>query len=62
MNFPQKEKVYQSTTLWPFFASRVPSNAQLMLPGKMQEDDLTTLLKKYGQRTITHPFELQAVF
>jgi hypothetical protein len=62
INFPQKEKIYQSSTLWPFFASRVPSNTQLMLSGETQSNDLTSLLKKYGKRSITNPFELQATF
>jgi HipA-like protein len=62
VNFPQKEKTYQSNTLWPFFASRIPGSAQLMASEKNQDTDLTHLLKKYGKRSITNPFVLQAVF
>ncbi|KAA6330370.1 hypothetical protein EZS27_020914 [termite gut metagenome] len=59
VNFPQKEKVYDSEKLWPFFASRVPSSSQLMMTDDAEKTDLVELLKKYGRRTITNPFELK---
>lgn len=62
INFPQKDKKYQAKDLWPFFASRVPSNAQLMKTGGKDDDDLIMMLKKYGRHSITNPFELNAAF
>lgn len=62
-NFPNKETVYTSEELWPFFASRIPSVAQLEGMVKTKKEELTernevSLLRKYGQRTITNPFVL----
>jgi HipA-like protein len=64
-NFPNKGLVYSSEELWPFFASRIPSAAQLERKAKItfseiQERNEVNLLRKYGQRTITNPFVLQA--
>jgi HipA-like protein len=64
-NFPNKGIVYSSEELWPFFASRIPSAAQLEqkahIPfSEIQERNEVNLLRKYGQRTITNPFVLQA--
>lgn len=30
-NFPSKDKEYSTRELWPLFASRIPSNAQLQI-------------------------------
>lgn len=57
-NFPVKERLYESKDLWPFFALRIPSNAQLQLGRNQQKDDIIKLLSKYGRRTITNPYEL----
>lgn len=62
-NFPNKETVYTSEELWPFFASRIPSVAQLEGMVKTKKEELSernevSLLRKYGQRTITNPFVL----
>ncbi len=66
-NFPNKEVVYTSVELWPFFASRIPSIAQLERKAKITYSELperneVNLLRKYGHRTITNPFVLQAEF
>jgi HipA-like protein len=63
-NFPNKVLVYTSEELWPFFASRIPSAAQLERKAKITSDELSErnevhLLRKYGHRTITNPFILQ---
>lgn len=55
-NFPSKEKEYSTKELWPFFASRIPSNAQLQLD--MPREDVIALLRQFGRRTIANPFEL----
>lgn len=49
--FPDKQKRYVSERLWPFFMSRIPST----------DADATSdveLLKQFGKRTISNPFEL----
>ncbi len=61
VNFPDKSKQYKSDTLWPFFATRVPSNAQLMIPDE-QKTDIIQDLKNYGRRTISNPFILNPAF
>ena len=63
-NFPNKALLYTSEELWPFFASRIPSVAQLERKAKITSDELSErnevqLLRKYGHRTITNPFTLQ---
>lgn len=64
-NFPNKELVYTSKELWPFFASRIPSVAQLERKAKITLSELSdrnevNLLRRYGHRTITNPYTLQA--
>lgn len=61
VNFPEKSKKYKSKELWPFFASRVPSAAQLMID-EDQDADIVKMLKEYGKRSITNPFVLEATF
>lgn len=60
-NFPSKEKEYSSKELWPFFASRIPSNAQLQLDKDTPQEDIVTLLRRFGRRTVANPYELLAV-
>lgn len=57
-NFPSKDKEYSTKELWPFFASRIPSNAQLQLDKDMPQEDMVTLLRRFGKRTVTNPYEL----
>lgn len=60
-NFPSKEKEYSAKELWPFFASRIPSNAQLQLGKDTPQEDIVTLLRRFGRRTVANPYELLAV-
>ncbi len=60
-NFPSKEKEYSSKELWPFFASRIPSNAQLQIDKDTPQEDIVTLLRRFGRRTVANPYELLAV-
>ena len=60
-NFPSKEKEYSAKELWPFFASRIPSNAQLQLEKDTPQEDIVTLLRRFGRRTVANPYELLAV-
>jgi HipA-like protein len=60
-NFPSKEKEYVSSELWPFFTSRIPSNAQLQLEKEAPTEDLVSLLIKFGRKTVANPYELSPV-
>lgn len=60
-NFLSKDKEYVSRELWPFFTSRIPSNAQLQLDKEAPKEDLVTLLTKFGRKTVSNPFELSPV-
>lgn len=57
-NFPSKDKEYSTKELWPFFASRIPSNTQLQLDKDMPQEDMVTLLRRFGKRTVANPYEL----
>lgn len=57
-NFPSKNKEYITRELWPFFTSRIPSNAQLQIDKEAPREDLVVLLKKFGRRTVSNPYEL----
>lgn len=63
VEFPDLDKVYTQPELWQFFASRIPSTLQpdveeVMEKEHIEDDDLIALLKRFGRRTITSPFEL----
>lgn len=60
-NFPSKDKEYSTRELWPFFASRIPSKAQLQIDKNNIEEDLVSLLRQYGTRTVANPYELSPV-
>lgn len=57
-NFPLKDKEYSTSDLWPFFATRIPSNAQLQIEKGEPKEDAVTLLRRFGRRTVTNPYEL----
>ena len=57
-NFPSKDKEYSARELWPFFASRIPSNSQLQIEKDKPQEDIVTLLQKFGRRTVANPYEL----
>ena len=64
VEFPDLEKEYVQPELWQFFASRIPSTLQpdvedVMEKEQIEDDDLIALLKRFGKRTITSPFELR---
>ena len=58
VNFPTVDKEYSSSELWPFFVSRIPSRAQLQAPKGTERQDLFSLLKNYGRKTIANPYQL----
>ena len=57
-NFPSKDKEYFSYVLWPFFSSRIPSNAQLQIEKDKPQESIVTLLQRFGRHTVTNPYEL----
>lgn len=64
VEFPDLDKVYENDELWQFFASRIPSTEQpdvemVLEKENIAEDDVIALLKRFGKRTITNPFELK---
>ncbi len=64
--FPSIGKVYRSEDLWPFFSSRIPSLARQNIQDKIKkkginENDYLELLRFFGKRTITNPFELNNI-
>jgi len=61
VNFPLKEKEYSTRELWPFFTSRIPSNAQLQTGKDKNSDNIVTLLQRFGRRTIANPYELRHI-
>lgn len=63
-DFPDLNKTYQSTELWPFFASRIPSTSRNSINESLKkegidESDLTKLLAFFGKKTIANPFTLE---
>lgn len=68
-NFPDVTREYSSDDLPPFFESRLPGVSQpqveAFLKGKAKVSEGETkaaLLKQFGRRTITNPFELTPAF
>ena len=59
INFPNKEKTYSSKDLWPFFASRITSNAQWQ-KNDDEVPNLIDMLKKFGKNVISNPYVLSA--
>ena len=61
--FPQLEKTYKKETLWPFFRIRIPGLKQPSIKKIIEEENIDTssevaLLKRFGQHTISNPYEL----
>ena len=65
VGFPDVNKEYESKKLWPFFISRIPSTnrpavKEVIDKEHIDEKDLAALLKRFGKKTISNPFELEA--
>ena len=63
IQFPDRDKVYRSDELWPFFGMRIPSLKQpavekLVADEHIDPSDRAALLKRFGRRTISNPYEL----
>lgn len=65
IEFPHKEKQYQSKELWTFFSSRIPSLKQPKVQQFISENndkiDFIELLKKFGKTSINNPYYLEEV-
>lgn len=64
VEFPDTNRAYENKNLWQFFASRIPSPEQAEVETILQqenigEDDAVNLLRRFGRRTITNPFQLE---
>jgi HipA-like protein len=65
VEFPDVDRTYESKELWQFFASRIPSPEQpevdeILRREQISEDDSVALLKRFGTRTISNPFQLES--
>lgn len=63
IDFPDPEKTYRAQDLWPFFLSRIPGISQPKVQRIIASEGLDAhneveLLRHFGQRTISNPFEL----
>ena len=60
LSFPNTNKVYSGKELWSLFTSRIPDNTNESTDNNKKESNsnLIDLLKSYGQKTITNPFDL----
>ena len=66
VGFSDLNNLYQSEVLWPFFKIRIPGLKQPMIKEIIDSDSLDTadeaaLLKRFGRRSISNPYILEAV-
>lgn len=64
IGFSDVNKIYESTSLWPFFQIRIPGLKQpaikeILKKENINENDQVSLLKLFGKRTIANPYELE---
>lgn len=60
-DFPDKNKIYQTRFLFPFFASRIPSLQRLKIQNIISDNftkNEVSLLKMFGKQSITNPYHL----
>ena len=63
VGFPDLNTTYKSETLWPFFQVRIPGLKQpaiqeILKKEKIDMGNEVELLKRFGHKTITNPYEL----
>ena len=63
VDFPKKEQRYEESYLWPFFAHRIPGLGQPKIQEIIKHEHLNPkneidLLRRFGRKSITNPFEL----
>ena len=65
--FSQLDKVYHNNILWPFFQTRIPGLKQPAVKEIIEKEHINAtneleLLKRFGKKTISNPYELEFVF
>jgi HipA-like protein len=65
IDFPNLEREYESTQLWPFFSYRIPGLNQplvraIILKEKIDINNEVALLKQFGKTSVFNPFLLTA--
>ena len=65
VGFPDLNKTYKSDILWPFFQIRIPGLKQPAIQKILKEEKIdktneVALLKRFGFKTITNPYQLVA--
>lgn len=63
VDFPEKDQVYTGVSLWPFFSHRIPGLGQPQIQEIIKRENLNPtneidLLRRFGRKSITNPFEL----
>lgn len=63
-DFPDVQKVYTKEELWPFFIIRIPSLKQPKVQKIISKEDIDStsqveLLKRFGEKSISNPFQLK---
>lgn len=63
IGFSNLDKTYKSDTLWPFFQARIPGLKQpaiqeILKNEKIDKENEAALLKRFGEKTISNPYEL----
>lgn len=66
VGFPDLDKEYESDTLWPFFRIRIPGLKQpaireIIKEDKIDQENEAALLKRFGHKSISNPYELEVV-
>ena len=61
---PEKDKVYTSKDLWPFFTDRIPSFKQQKIKTYIEQHpsertNLAKLLEVFGEYSVNNPFRLE---
>ena len=64
IDFPDLNKTYNSTVLWPFFSNRIPSFKQPKIieyisKHPIESQDTAKLLEIFGEYSVNNPFRLQ---
>lgn len=65
VQFPDTGKVYENEELWPFFTIRIPGLNQPEIEHILESENIdrsneVELLKRFGEKTISNPYELVA--
>lgn len=66
IEFSDLSKTYRNDTLWPFFQTRIPGLKQpavqeILKNENIDEENEFELLKRFGKKTISNPYELELV-